>query len=422
MWNFFGMLSDSVPTVYNNLSHPALRLVEDCPSFRICPELPDLAWVALGIQRALHESATGRAFLQTHGFDWAGCPDFSHYFQALKSPRRLCLLQDLNGLLARHLNAGLPDELAMFPQLENFDLYAGDGHWHKAASHDPTLDEKIYATGHFYALDLRRRTLYRLATAQGKKEHDMHALKRLAKDRLRQGAPRKRQVIYVWDKAAIDFRFWHNLKTTAGIYFISLEKENMTLAALGENTWDKTEAINHGVLHDELVISASGIKLRRVTCQAPDTGEIRVFLTTEMTLPPGLIAHLYHRRWRIEKVFDCLKNKLNEKKSWATSPSAKAAQAEFLCLTHNLIRRLEEELAAKEGIINQPDCFRRAKRLDQQKAATQEAGRAWPSTWDTLCQHVPYSLKLIRRLRTSFQSRLAGTTALPRLQALYATL
>ncbi len=136
MWNFFGMLSDSVPTVYNNLSHPALRLVEDCPSFRICPELPDLAWVAMGIQRALHESATGRAFLQTHGFDWAGCPDFSHYFQALKSPRRLRLLQDLNGLLARRLTAGLPDELAMSSRLENFDLYAWDGHWHKTASQD----------------------------------------------------------------------------------------------------------------------------------------------------------------------------------------------------------------------------------------------------------------------------------------------
>jgi hypothetical protein len=62
-----------------------------------------------------------------------------------------------------------------------------------------------------------------------------------------------------------------------------------------------------------------------------------------MNLPPGLIAHLYPRRWRIEKVFDGLKNKLNEKKSWAVSHVAKAAQAEFLFLTHNLLRRLEEE-------------------------------------------------------------------------------
>ena len=416
------MINASTSIVYNMLCDPALKLVAACPSLRKCPELSDSAWVAMGIQRALHESSTGRAFLQTHGFDLDYCPDLSHYFHTLKSGRRLQLLKDLNGLFADTLKHSLPDDLAGFPQLENFDIYAGDGHWHKAASHDPAIDETIYATGHFYALDLRRRTLHRLATAQGKKEHDLHALKRLSKEMLRQGAPVRRQVIYVWDKAAIDFRFWHNLKTTAGIYFISLEKQNMTLQAVGTIAWDKSDPINQGVINDEWVSSSSGISLRRVTCQAPDTGEIRVFLTTEMTLPPGLIAHLYHRRWRIEKVFDSLKNKLNEKKSWATSPKAKAAQAEFLCLTHNLIRRMEELLDRKEGVINEPDCTRHLKRLTEQKATTLKAGRSWPATWDSFDKPVQYSVKLIRWLRTSLQSRLAWSTALPRLRALYATL
>jgi len=310
----------------------------------------------------------------------------------------------------------------VFPQLVNFDIYAGDGHWHQAASHDVPIEGTIYATGHFYALDLRRRTLSRLATAKGKKEHDMHALKRLSKAMLRQGAPVGRQVLYVWDKAAIDFRFWQDLKTTAGIYLISLEKDNMSLEVMGEKTWDQADPINHGVLRDELVGTSNGVMLRRVTAQAPDTGEIRVFLTTEMNLPPGLIAHLYHRRWRIEKVFDAIKNKLNEKKSWAVSPIAKAAQAEFLCLTHNLLRRLEEALATQEGVINQPDYTRRAKRLAEQKAATHKAGRAWPSTWDTFLKPVQYSVKLIRWLRTCITSRLTWTAALPRLQALYAVL
>jgi len=442
----------------------------------------------MGLQRALHESATGRAFLQTHGPDLDFCPDFSHYFHTLKSARRLQLLQEVNQLFARCLKEGLPDELAVFPQLDNFDLYAGDGHWHQAASHDPIIDEKTYATGHFYVMDLRRRTLRRLTTAQGKKEHDMHALKRLTKQMLRQGAPVGRQVLYVWDKAAIDFPFWHHLKTTAGIYFISLEKENMALEVMGKKEqdihalkrltkqrlrqgapvgrqvlyvwdkavidfhfwhrlktiagiyflslekenmalevmgnkeWDPADPINHGVLQDELVGSSNGVLLRRVTCQAPDTGEIRVFLTTEMTLPPGLIAHLYHRRWRIEKVFDCLKNKLNEKKSWATSPAGKAAQAEFLCLTHNLIRRVEEELARQEGVTNEPDYQRRRDRFAQQKSATEKAGRLWPSTWDTLHKPVQYSVKLIRWLRSGIQSGLTWTAALPRLRALYATL
>ena len=416
------MLNDTVSTVYDEFSDLALRLISTCPSHRVCPELTDTAWVSLGLARALHESPTGRGFLQTRGAAGQEAPELTHYFHALKSQRRLQLLEELNELVARVFRKTLPDELAGFPQLDNFDIYAGDGHWHKAASHDPMIDGKIRATGHFYALDLRRRTLRRLATAEGKKEHDMPVLKRLSKEMLRQGAQVGRQVIYVWDKAAIDFHFWYQLKTTAGIYFISLEKENMSLEVMGNKAWDKADPINHGVLQDELVGSANGVMLRRVTAQAPDTGEIRVFLTTEMTLPPGLIAHLYHRRWRIEKVFDCLKNKLNEKKSWAASPTAKAAQAEFLCLTHNLIRGMEERLATREGVINQPDFERRSKRLAAQKAATQKAGRLWPSTWDTFLKPVQYSVKLIRWLRTCFTSRLAWTTALPRLQALYSTL
>jgi hypothetical protein len=416
------MLNDSLSTVYNIFSQPALQFVADCPAFRVCPGLSDPAWISLGIQRATHESATGRAFLQTHGANGDACPDLSHYFHTLKSARRLRLLQEVNQRFADHLKGYLPDELAVFPQLDNFDVYAGDGHWHQAASHEPRIDEKIYATGHFYALDLRRRTLGRLASARGKKEHDMHALKRLTKAMLRHAAPAGRQVLYVWDKAAIDFRFWDHLKNTAGIYFISLEKENSTLAGIENKAWDHADPINHGVLQDERVSSSDGVRLRRVTCQAPDTGAIRVFLTTEMTLPPGLIAHLYHRRWQIEKVFDSLKNKLNEKKSWATSPTAKAAQAEFLCLTHNLIRRIEHALASKEGVVNEPDGKRHAARLAKQKEASRQAGRSWPSTWDTLSKPVQYSVKLIRWLRAGFHSGLTWTAALPRLRALYASL
>ena len=141
-----------------------------------------------------------------------------------------------------------------------------------------------------------------------------------------------------------------------------------------------------------------------------------------MTLPPGLIAHLYHRRWQIEKVFDCLKNKLNEKKSWAASQTAKSAQAQFLCLTHNLIRRMEHQLATQEAVVNQPDIQRHQKRLAEQKALTGNAGRSWSSTWETLQKPVQYSVKLVRWLRSSILSRLAWTAALPRLRALYASL
>ncbi len=135
------------------------------------------------------------------------------HFHTLKGSRRLQLLSEVNLSLVTSLKEFLPYELGVFPQLVDFDIYAGGGHWHRAASHDPILDQKTFATGHFYALDLRFGTLSLLTTAEGKKEHDMHALKRLTKAILHLGAAVRRKVICVWDKAAFDFRFWDELKS-----------------------------------------------------------------------------------------------------------------------------------------------------------------------------------------------------------------
>jgi len=48
-----------------------------------------------------------------------------------------------------------------------------------------------------------------------------------------------------------------------------------------------------------------------------------------MTIPPGLIARIYKMRWDIEKVYDEMKNKLDEQKAWASTPTAKTMQAHF---------------------------------------------------------------------------------------------
>ena len=197
----------------------------------------------------------------------------------------------------------------------------------------------------------------------------------------------------------------------------------MALQVMGNQAWDQADPINHGVLQDELVGTSNGVLLRRVTCQAPDTGEIRVFLTTEMTLPPGLIAHLYHRRWRIEKVFDGLKNKLNEKKSWATSPNGQSGAGGVFVS--------DAQFDSADGTaVGQPGSGDQSTRLHpaqpsgwpSKRRPPQKAGRLWPSTWETLHKPVLYSVKLIRWLRSCIQSGLAWTTALPRLRALYATL
>jgi IS4 transposase len=88
--------------------------------------------------------------------------------------------------------------------------------------------------------------------------------------------------------------------------------------------------------------------VRRVTYRDPVSGKLFEFITTVFDVPAGVIASLYKRRWDIEKVFDELKNKLNESKAWATSPTAKKMQAHFLCLAHNLLELLTRRLAAEQ--------------------------------------------------------------------------
>jgi hypothetical protein len=50
------------------------------------------------------------------------------------------------------------------------------------------------------------------------------------------------------------------------------------------------------------------------TGKKPCDSKVYVYLTSEMTLEPGLLVLLYKTRWEIEKVFDETKTKLQEQK------------------------------------------------------------------------------------------------------------
>lgn len=415
------MSSVFTPSVHHVFFGPLHDLVSQCAHQRSCPELPDESWIHLGLHRVLHEVPSGRAYLQQHGFEFADCPARGHYFEALKSPRRLRLAGELNGRLCQRVATTLPDPLSVYPELADFDLYAGDGHWHGAAAHDARPDGTKYAVGHFYALDLRRHTLRHLDVGVGDKEHDMHVLKRLTLEVLRQGAPTGRKVLYVWDKAGIDFHAWHRWKSGYGLYFLSLEKENMALGVQGYPSWDRDDPVNAGVQSVELVAGQAGVLVRRIRYLEPVTGTEFVFLTNELTIRPGLIAFLYKLRWDVEKVFDQLKNKLGELKAWASSLTAKAAQAQFICLLHNLLLLVEGRLQ-DEGIENHAELARKAKELECAKAHAAKAGRKFPSPVLALQRLTQRSVKLLRWLRASLSKNLAWHAATPRLHELYSTL
>jgi hypothetical protein len=144
----------------------------------------------------LTEQLSGRAFLQTNTLTFPGLPDVVSYFDSLRSERRLQLTAEASDALYEKLSAESTgvDSFAQHPELADFILSAGDGHYHAAAVHDPrvlgakddskkeappklphknqSMDrERIapegtkYADGHFFLIDLRTSLMRHLAVA-----------------------------------------------------------------------------------------------------------------------------------------------------------------------------------------------------------------------------------------------------------------
>lgn len=412
------MATSSLP-VQSTLFAPLDQLALRCAAFRQCPSLSDEAWLRLGTIRALHDQVSGRGFLQQIGAQLPDCPECGHFFETLKSVRRLALCQQASALVARLLT---DDPFAHLACLRNFDLYAADGHWHGAAVHDVPLDGSKRATGHFFAVNMRSQALRHLTHAQGKKEHDMHALKRLDLATLRHGAPVGRKVIYAYDCASIDYAQWQKWKQSSGIYFISLTKEKMDLTLSRTLPIDRQDPNQAGITADEIVETCKGILLRRIGYTHPATGVLYEFLTSEFTLPPGVIAFLYLRRWDLEKIFDELKNKLGAQRAWASSATAKAMQAHLLCLAHNLMKLFERHLAHRHEVRNRAEEQRRARRAADQQALAKKRGTTLPQLVQTHQRLTQTRVKLYRWLRAHFFNQLPLVDHLPGLARSYATL
>jgi len=420
---------------------PIFRFLDLSRCRRNCPALPDELWLEAGIRRCLGLFQSGRDFLQ----DLAERHDteilLTTFFESLKSKRRLALLSDILSQVQSHMRRAMPDAFAAFKCLDDFDLYAGDGHFIAAASHDRAAPRKSpakgkspgrtaaftatkYATGHLYSLNLRNHCMTHLTVSdqvERKKEHDMRALKRQDIQSLRQGAGKGRKVLYIWDRAGIDFRQWHQWKHN-GIYFLSREKENMNLETLGNHPFDRADPINRGVIADEIVGTSVGVSLRRVTYQDPESGTVYTYLTNlPVSIPPGIVALLYKSRWDVEKVFDEFKNKLGETKSWASTANAKTCQARLLCLTHNLMTLMEEQIFLETGIRNEAETKRKAKTLVQRDEQSKSIGGGGLAVLQQCIQRLTQrTVKFIRWLKNHLDSKHSWTHALARLAKIYA--
>ena len=387
-----------------------------------CWEFSDEVWMHMGVERVLEASESGRGFLQEHGFRFENPPEYNNYFAALRSERRRDLAAEVNWKLITAVEAKAPDRLAGIPELAKYACFAADGHWHKAAVHDPQHNGSKMAVGHFYALNLRTHTLRHLAVGQGLHEHDMSALKRIKPKGLRQEVAKGTRVLIIYDKAGIDFDYWDRCRRECAVYFISRVKEKMVFEWIQDVEWDKSDARNHGVLADYNVRSRQGHVLRLVMYQDPLSGNVYEFLTNEPDLPSGVIAELYRRRWEAEKVFDEVKNKLGQKKAWGTSLVAKESQALLIAITHNLLLCYEQDLEDRHDVQNTAEDERRNKRVKAAERACATIKWAISSLVLAPRRATQRSVKFIRWLRHAVRERLAETIAVAQLRQLYAVL
>lgn len=408
-------------TVGDAFFQPLHGLVAASPHTRPCPELGDESWLRFGVARVLEAVGSGRGFLQEHGPRFADTPGRTNYFYSLASTRRRDLAIGVNLALAAR-TASLPDRLAEIPELAKYECFAVDGHWHKAAAHDARHGEVKMAVGHFFSLDLRGHQLRHLAVGEGLHEHDMSVLERLSPKGLRQGVPKGRRVLIVYDKAAIDFAFWARCRRACAVYFVGRVKEGMVYDLIVRREVDPEDDRNRGVTEDRSVTTREGHPMRIICYTEPVSGGTYEFLTNEMDLPPGVAAELYRRRRDVEKTFDEIKNKLGQKKAWATSLVAKAVQGQMVAITHNLLLLYENRLESHHGVVNTAEDRRREQRTARFLDFAAAAGRPVSSLLLIARRATQRSVKFVRWLRHAIRDDLAEVVAAHRLAHLYATL
>jgi len=417
-----GPTTDTITSVFFEPLRDALSLSEHT---RACPSFPDWEHLTAGVGRCLERVQSGRDWIQQLWHQFSMKLGVSCFFESLGSARRLELVQDVNARVASRCDTGAEasdDPFSAYPELDDFGIYAADGHYHACSAHEDTIDGKRYAVGHFFVTNLRTQSMRHLDVARPKRkrEHDITALKRLSPKLLRMGESRGRKVLIAYDPAVIDFIQWYNWKQAKGIYIVTREKENMALQCCGKLDVDRNDPRNNGVVSDELVGHSKGRLIRRIVYTDPVHGKQYRFITNEMTLPPGLIAFVYKKRWDIEKIFDQMKNKLLEKKAWAKSPTAKCQQAAFMCLTHNLMLILERTIEERESITDEKIMERAAVRISADVKEAEAAGRAMNPLLLGVRRSVQRSLQFIRWLRWALTHATSWRPAIDELRPLMA--
>lgn len=328
--------------------------IEQCTRHhtRTCHGLPDITFIFACLKRVISQNQSGRDFLQfLHDVEDQNVPR-STFFEALKSQRRLHAVSEMSHLyhklLSNHLTAKGIDHLAEFPELANYEVFSADGHFIEHPSHlNNRCKQKVYAAGNIYIQNIRNGLLQLLSpvTDGSAKEHELPHFKHAIEK-----TEATNKIIWVVDRGYMDYQWWEKQKLR-GHNIISRSKSNKSVMYCGDLSFDTDDPVNAGVVCDRIGgFTNTRSTIRIIEYINPETGEEMTFYTTlDYSIRPGVICWLYFLRWKIEKVFDCFKNELGEKKAWASGKNALQIQGYCICIIYNFILFLSETIQKDHG-------------------------------------------------------------------------
>ena len=399
-------------TVDESFFEPALRLLRDyCRHRRDTPQLSDEQFLRGGFQRVLSHCDSGRDFLQTRQ-DRGEALARTTWFDALHSRRRAAMVAEVATrsyeIFERFLQPR--DWLGAFPELAGRAVWAVDGHHLEHACHaqcDPKGE--FVSVGLLYGLCLHT-GLQRAPVpfqVDGVRRHEFPVFQQHLPRWLQQDRGKKVPIV-VGDPAYIDVLYWTEQKRLRQALIITREKACMKPTVISHDAFDRQDPVNRGVEADERA-GYTHAYLRRIVYCDPASGERFVFLTTEESLRPGLVALLYLLRWKIEKSFDVFKNKLHQQKAWANGATAARTQAHLTALTHNLLTLLLatlEQAGIREEKVAAQQALRQDARPESRRVPAQEMVR---HASQITCQ-------FIRLLRHCLAHKTSWRAALPLFQ------
>lgn len=345
-----------------------------------CPILSDFDFFMNAFERIFSSPQSGREFLQVKGDSQSG-EDLakSTFFDSLHSKRRLAMTKDVAGafqrLLSRLFDKFSVDYLSDFPELKEYRVLAGDGHYIDHGCHSKRdAKGKVYAAGTIYTQDLRTGLLSVLdVVTDGKRKSHEIPIFRNAVEAMANQCDQK--TLWILDRAYVDKTWWPRQKNK-GHHVIVRLKENNRLQECGDLNFDPQKDINAGVTRYYLAgIGNSSAAQRIIEYTDPETGQEYKFVTTLSDMPPGLIASLYFLRWRIEKSFDICKNTFLERKAWATGKVALEIQSHMISMAYNFLRFIKEFLQEEEGIEDLKVVVKYNKDLVRREKKASENGR-----------------------------------------------